>query len=83
MNKKILQDELQEKYTDKKIRNEKLHGLIKPYVSDKTLERICECGGCIMMIANACLDKQKIDFANFVVIDFVHFVTGERQGKTV
>jgi plasmid rolling circle replication initiator protein Rep len=81
MNKKILQDELQEKYTDKKIRNEKLHGLIKPYVSDKTLERICECGGCIMMIANACLDKQKIDFANFCGNRFCPFCNWRKARK--
>lgn len=81
MTKKILQEKLEEKYTDKKIRNEKLHRLIKPHVSDKTLKRICECGGCIMMIANACLDKQKIDFANFCGNRFCPFCNWRKARK--
>lgn len=81
METELLQDKLKEKYTDKKIRNEKLHGLIKPHVSDKTLKRICECGGFIMMIANACLEKQKIDFANFCGNRFCPFCNWRRARK--
>lgn len=81
METELLQDKLKEKYTDKKIRNEKLHGLIKPHVSDKTLKRICECGGFIMMIANACLEKQKIDFANFCGNRFCPFCNWRKARK--
>ncbi len=81
MKKNILQDKLEEKYTDKKIRNEKLHDLIKSHVSDKTLKRICECGGTIMMIANATLEKQKIDFANFCGNRFCPFCNWRKARK--
>lgn len=81
METELLQEKLKEKYTDKKIRNEKLHGLIKPHVSDKTLKRICECGGFIMMIANACLEKQKIDFANFCGNRFCPFCNWRKARK--
>lgn len=81
METELLQEKLKEKYTDKKTRNEKLHGLIKPHVSDKTLKRICECGGFIMMIANACLAKQKIDFANFCSNRFCPFCNWRKARK--
>lgn len=54
-----------EKFKDKKVKNPKFIDYIEPFVSVKMSERIKDCGGFLMLLADLELEHKKLHKGNF------------------
>ncbi|MGU9020347.1 protein rep, partial [Clostridium perfringens] len=62
---KISKCKIIEKFKDKKVKNPKFSDYIEPFVSVKMSERIKDCGGFLMLLADLELEHKKLYKGNF------------------
>ena len=62
---KISKCKIIEKFKEKKVKNPKFSNYIEPFVSVKMSERIKECGGFLMLLADLELEHKKLHQGNF------------------
>ncbi len=70
-----------ERYESKKVRSEEFRDLVKSLVSDSYYWLIEECGTFLSFVGDKELNKIKMHRGNFVSIDFVQCVHGEKREK--